>query len=109
MDIKVKEKEKFIYVHYARESTSDFAPIRSQMFKIIDDYSIPKEKDLIIDFGDSNFLNSPEIGIIASLARELRKVKRNLIILSTPKIENLIKSTSMLSINNLLLGLKHIK
>ncbi len=108
METIIKENEVFILVHYVREDTSDFGKIRTQICKIIDNVAIPKEKDIVIDFSDMSFLYSREIGLIALIARELRKVKRKIVVLSSESVTELIKKTALQSLGNLHFGEENI-
>ncbi len=78
------------------------------MSKIVNKEAIPKQKDVVIDFGDLSFLYSPEIGIIASLAKDLKRVERKIIVIATNSVEELFEKTAMHLISNLLFGLRHV-
>ena len=108
MKINIKENKKIIYFGYSREKTEDFEKLRSKIIKIIDTDALPRKKDIIIDFMDANFLYSPEMSIIAFVARELKKIDRKLIVLSTDKVEQLLMSTAMNAIDNLSFGVRNV-
>lgn len=110
MSLIVKLRDGNIYIRYNRENIIDqnFARIRSKIFYLVDKEAIPNKRNIIIDYGDKDILNSPEIGIIAYIARELNKANLKLTILASNKLnENLLK-TSINTISNLSIGInKH--
>ncbi|MGD9201148.1 MAG: hypothetical protein PVI26_06275 [Chitinispirillia bacterium] len=106
MKISVKENDKFIYVRYVRESSYEFDKIRSNIYDIIYNQGVPKKKDAIIDFANADFLYSPEVGVIAFVASQLRKVNQKLTVLCTEKVEDILKSTNLNKVENLKIGVK---
>lgn len=109
MKILIKESKQFIYVRYIRKNANDFEKLRTQLFQVMDKNAVTTKKDIILDFVNLSFLYSPEIGVIALVARELQKISRQVIIISTDQVEKLLSNTPLQSVKNILFGIRHIK
>jgi hypothetical protein len=69
MTIEKSEKDHFVYITYARQGYKDIDQFRVMMSNILSDRA--SEKDIVIDFGVSKYLTSPEIGAMVRLANGL--------------------------------------
>lgn len=96
MSIEKAEKDHFIYITYSRQGFKDIEQFRTMLSGIQSD--IGSEKDIVIDFGATKYLTSPEIGSIVRLANGLVGSSR---ILRVIPCEGLYKQLSSLNLTNL--------
>jgi hypothetical protein len=96
MTIEKSEKNHFVYVTYFRQGFKDIEQFRTMLSGIQSDTS--SEKDIVVDFGVSKYLTSPEIGSIVRLANSLVGSAR---ILRVIPCEGLYKQLSTLNLTKL--------
>lgn len=107
MSLIIKLKGNNLYIRYNQEKANDdtFSRVRTKILFLVDKEAIPNRRNLIIDFGDKKSLFSPEIGIIALVAKSLWKAKLTLTILSSSELNKYLLKTSIESIPNLHIGI----
>lgn len=106
--IVVKNNSDYVYVCYSRQNTSinKVETLQSELLHIIENELINNEKNLVLDFSDMDFLYSPEIGIIAFTTWELKKLGRQVFIISSKEVEDILEKTALKSIENLSFGVR---
>ena len=96
MAMEKSEKDHFVYITYSRQGYKDVEQFRTTLSALLSDKA--SEKDIVIDFGLSKYLTSPEIGAIVRLAQGLAASTRILRIIPS---EALYKQLSSLNLTNL--------
>jgi len=96
MTIEKSEKDHFVLIKYARQGFKDIEQLRTMLSGIQSDTG--SEKDIVIDFGASKYLTSPEIGCIVRLAHGLVGSSRILRVIPS---EGLYKQLSSLNLAKL--------
>jgi hypothetical protein len=96
MTMEKSEKDHFIYVTYSRQGFKDVNHFRTAMAVLASDKT--SEKDIVIDFGNTKYLTSPEIGSMVRLANGLVGSSR---ILRVIPCEGLYRQLSSLNLTKL--------
>jgi hypothetical protein len=84
MTIEKTEKEKFVYITYARQGIIDVEQFKQTLSSLSSNRE--STKDIIIDFGVCKILTSPEIGALVRLSNDLK---------SSPRIVRVIPSDEL--------------
>ena len=100
MAIERSEKEKFVYFTYARQGYKDVELFKSSMAAELSNRE--STKDIIIDFGASRYLTSPEIGTLVRLANNLKGSTRIVRVIPCDDLYRQISSINLTNLDHLI-------
>jgi hypothetical protein len=100
MAIEKSEKEKFVYFTYARQGYKDVELFKSSMAAELANRE--STKDIIIDFGMTRYLTSPEIGTLVRLANSLKGSPRLVRVIPSDDLFKQISSINLTSLEHLI-------
>jgi hypothetical protein len=96
MALEKTEHAQFIYITYSRQGYKDVEQFRITLSSLMSDRT--SEKDIVIDFGTSKLLTSPEIGSVVRLAQGIAGTSRFLRVIPG---EGLYKQLTALNLTHL--------
>jgi hypothetical protein len=96
MTIERSEKDKFVYFTYGRQGYKDVELFKSALAAELANRE--STKDIILDFGPTRYLTSPEIGTLVRLANNLKSSPR---IVRVIPCDDLYKQISSINLTNL--------
>ncbi len=99
MSIDKMEKEHFVLITYARQGYKDVEQFRIMLSSLIS--SLGPEKDIVIDFGTTKALTSPEIGAVARLAEGLKETARFVRLVPSDSLHKQFSSLNLSKIEHL--------
>jgi hypothetical protein len=101
MTIEKSEKEKFVYITYARQGIIDVDQFKQVLASLASDRETTK--DIIIDFGACKILTSPEIGSLVRLSTQLKGSPRIVRVIPSDELYKQFASVNLTSLDHLVI------
>jgi hypothetical protein len=101
MTLEKIEKEHFVYINYSRQGYKDVDLFRATLAAFRSEAG--SEKDIVIDFGNSRYLTSPEIGSMIRLAQGLVEKSRILRIIPCEELYRQLSSLNLTHLDHLMI------
>jgi hypothetical protein len=99
MAFEKSEKPNFVYITYSRQNVHDTEKLKTELAIISQDKK--STKDVIIDFGTSKYLTSPEIGTIVRFANDVKFSSRIVRIIPSDELYKQFDTVNLTSIEHL--------
>ena len=100
MSIERSEKDTFVYFTYARQGYKDVELFKSSMTAELSNRE--STKDIILDFGPTRYLTSPEIGTLVRLANNLKGSPRIVRVIPGDELYKQISSINLTNLEHLI-------
>jgi hypothetical protein len=99
MAFEKSEKANFVYITYTRQNSNDTDKLKTELNILSQDKK--STKDIILDFGTSKYLTSPEIGTVVRFANDLKFSSRIVRIIPSNELYKQFDTVNLTSVEHL--------